>query len=124
MKLTMKKTEDLIWDRITNNAKNKFDYVSFKNNFKETNKHVAENILFKIIFGFASHKTKKTISLELFNEILLLGYNWKLEDIQIFVDDKDHLFELEIYATQLVNAMLQEGKDPRSVLTSINQILT
>lgn len=114
---------ELIWNIITDSAKRKFDYDSFEKQFIEIDESLADNILFKVIIGFASNKTSERISLELFNEMMLIGFMWKLEDIQSFVNDKDKILKLEIYSSQLASSLLQDGNDPSIVLNSINQIL-
>lgn len=114
---------DFIWNAIVNSAKRKFDYNSFAEDFNEINENLAENVLFKIILGFASEQTSEIISLELFNEIMMMGLFVKKEDIRIFVAGKDKILNLEIYATQLAGSLLQDGKDPVAVLDSVNQLL-
>jgi hypothetical protein len=119
----MKNTEELIWDRITNSAKTRFDYTTFAKEFNEIDENIAENILFKTIVGFASKKTKSELSFELFNEILLIGYKCDIKEIRVFIDDKEELLKLEIYVSQLAGSMLQNGQDPLSVLQFANQLL-
>lgn len=86
-------------------------------------KELANNILFKIIIGFASKKSSEIISIELFNEMMMIGFVWKLEDIQAFIKDKDTLFKTEIFSSQLANSLLEDGNDPIMVLNSIHQLL-
>jgi hypothetical protein len=114
---------ELIWGTITDSAKKKFDYNSFEEQFAEIDENLADNILFKIIIGFASNKTSEKISLELFNELMMIGFLWKLEEVQKFVNDKDKTLKLEIYSSQLASSLLQDGNDPLAVLNSVRQLL-
>ncbi len=114
---------DIVWNTITDSAKNKFDYNLFKEQFDDEDENLADNILFKTIIGFASKKTNEVISLELFNEMMMIGFIWELEDIQEFIKDKESLLKLEIYSSQIANSLLEDGKDPLMVLNAINQLL-
>ena len=119
----MDQTIDLIWNAITNSAKRKFDYSDFEKQFIEINENMADNILFQVIIGFASKKSSEVISSGLFNQMLMTGFIWKLEDIKDFVAGKDKLFSIEIYASQLANSLLDDGNEPAAVLNSITQLL-
>lgn len=119
----MKNKEDIVWNAITDSAKSKFDYSSFEEQFKEIDEDLADNILFTIIIGLASKKTKELISHELFNQIMMMGLHWKLEDIKSFIADKDKLFSSEIFSSTIAYSLLEEGNDPYVVLNSINQLL-
>jgi len=119
----MTTSSDIVWNAITDSAKNKFDYKSFEEQFIDVDQNLADNILFKIIIGFASKKTDEVISLELFNEMMIIGFIWKLEDIQDFIKGKDKLLKSEIYSSQLAGSLLEDGNDPSMVLNSITQLL-
>jgi len=115
--------EDLIWNRITDSAKKKFDYKTFESEFNKIDDNIAENIIFQIIVGFASDKTEEIIALELYNQMLMTGFVWQLDEIQKFIEDKKSLLKIEIYSAQLASSMLQDDNDPLSVLNGINQLL-
>jgi hypothetical protein len=115
--------EKLIWDAITNKAKTRFDYSAFSKSFPISDESVSDDLLFKIIVLLAMKEPKKIIALKLFNEILLLGLVWEATDIEEFLQDKDKVFKIEIYAAQLASDLLQDGNDPLSVLNSVNQFL-
>ena len=114
---------DLVWNAITDSAKRRFDYKSFAEDFNEINDNIADNLLFKIIVGFVEKKESKIISLELFNDMMMTGFIWKLEDIQSFVEGKDKVFGMEILASRIAVDLLQNGNDAASVLIAINQFL-
>ena len=119
----MTDTRDLIWNAITDSAKTRFDYGSFEKEFNEIDANIAENILLKVIEGFANRQTDEIISLELFNQMMMIGSIWKKEDIMAFVEGKDKLLKLEIYTIQLAYSLLQDGGDPLVVLNSVKQLL-
>ena len=132
--------EDLIWDLITENAKTKFDYAKFENNFREvydnveivedkknsdgkSTGNIAENILFLIIASLASEQDKRIISSKIFNEIILTGFVWEIENIENFIEDKQELFRSEIYCFNLAMAMLDNGEDIDMILVTMNTFL-
>lgn len=119
----MTSSSDIVWDTITNSAKTKFDYTSFEEQFDDEEENLADNILFKTIIGFVNKKTNEVIALELYNDMMMIGFIWELEDIQEFIKDKEILLKSEIYACQIANSLLEDGKDPLMVLNAINQLL-
>jgi hypothetical protein len=115
----MKSIEDKIWDTITNSAKGKFDYDSFRENFLID----PDMVIFMIILGFASGKSKEMIKMELFNQMLMTGFKWKVEDIADFINDKEELFKLEINLSKTSKNMLDAGNEPLIVYNLISQLL-
>ena len=109
----MKNTEELIWNRITNSAKTRFDYTSFADKFNEIDENIAENILFKIIVGFAVKKTKTELSHELFNDVLLIGYKWDLKEIHDFINDIEELLKLEFYVSWPLKLSSELGQNQK-----------
>ena len=119
----MKASQDIVWDAITNSAKSKFDYSSFENQFKEVGENIADNILFKIIIGYASKKTSEILSEELIGDMMMLGYLWEINELKDFLRNKENLFKTEIFACQMAANLLEDGSDPIVVLNTINQFL-
>ncbi len=115
-------TEEIIWDAITDSAKNKFDYQNFSETFDNIHSNIAENIIFQIIIGLANNKNE--LKYELHNQILQLGIKWDITEISLFLEDKNVVFKNEIYATQLAMDLLQNGTEPIAVLNSIQFLLT
>jgi len=111
--------ESLIWDSIISSAQTKIDYAAFESFFSE----MAEDILLKIIIGFASGKSNSIISAEIFSNILLMGYHVNYDELKIIMEDKDKELGLEIYLAQLASSMLENGSNPISVYNSIQQLL-
>lgn len=116
-------SSELVWDAITQSAKRRFDFAEFEESFSEINSRIPDNFLFQIIIGFASGKDKKQISAEVWNELLILGLVCPREQIDQFVEDKNELLKVEIYAANLASTMLSNGDDPSIVLMSISQLL-
>ena len=115
----MKNIEDKIWDSITNSAKSKFDFASFKKNMPQ----FADNALFKIIVDFAMNKPINAIAGELHNQVLMTGFVWKMDDINDFLEGKKEILKHEIYIAQLAADMLQNGNSPQGVFTTITGLL-
>jgi hypothetical protein len=117
------KPEDLIWDAITDSAKRRFDYNGFAVAFDEVHENIAENVVFRVIAGFASGQPQQAMSSALFDQMVMTGMVWSKEDIDRFIEDKEQLFKVEILAMQLARTMLDNGVDPQAVLLSIGQLL-
>lgn len=119
----MNNSTDLVWDAITNSAKGKFDYHSFEESFNEVDENFAESILLKIIIGFANEKTEEVISLEILNELLMIGFAVELEEIENLVKGKRNILKAEVFTTQMAHSLLEQGNDPVMVLKSIGLLL-
>lgn len=117
------KEEDIVWDAITNNAKRKFDFAGFANTFNEIDESIAENILFRIIASFAGDKTEEFIAHDLFNQMILTGFVWDIEDIKTFLAGKKELFKGEIFAAQIAFNLIEDGNEPLNVLSKIQPLL-
>jgi hypothetical protein len=113
--------ENKIWDTITDSAKKRFDYSSFEEGTPSA--EMADIIVFKIIIGFASKKSKDEIALGLLNDILIVGYKAELGQLNQFIENKEVLFQREILASQIAREMLDNGSDPIIVHSSILQLL-
>ena len=111
--------EEKIWNLIIDSAKKKFDFLSFEKDFPFD----TDGVIFKIITGFAAEQKKEILVLELHNQMLPIGFNWDRKDIAKFIEGKESLFKIEIYACQLAIDMLNNGNDTISVFNSISQLL-
>ncbi len=111
--------ENEIWNAITDSAKKKFDYSSFK----ETFPFDPDMVIFTIIISLGTNKSEEIITLDLFNQMLMTGFIWDKGEISNFIKDKKTLFKHEIYAAQLANDMLSKGNKPVVVLAAVSQIL-
>ena len=117
--------EEIIWNKIINSAKSKFDYFSFYEQFTGIdNTELPDNILLMILVSFASGELKEKISRKISNELMKTGLLWKEEDIIKFLSDKDEVLELEIFATRIAGELLEDGEDSKEVLKSITQLLS
>jgi hypothetical protein len=115
----MKNFEDLIWDSITNSAKKKNDFASFKKDYPLD----ADMILFKIIVDFAIKKDLEIIANEIHAQLLMTGFMWKMEEIIDFLNGNKEFLKLEISVAKLASDMLQTGSDPVSVYKSMQLLL-
>lgn len=114
---------DIVWDAITNNAKRKFDFAEFASDFNDIDENIAENILFQIIASFAGDKSEEFIAHELFNQMVLTGFMWDIEDIKTFLADKRELLKVEIFAAQIAFNLIEDGTEPFIVLSKIQPLL-
>ncbi|MBI1226589.1 MAG: hypothetical protein GC192_15255 [Bacteroidetes bacterium] len=115
--------EDIVWNAITNNAKRKFDFEAFANTFNEIDESIAENILFRVIASFAGDKTEEFIVQDLFNQMILTGFMWDIEDIKTFLVGKKELLKGEIFAAQIAFNLIEDGNEPLTVLSQIHPLL-
>ncbi|NGF57285.1 hypothetical protein G5B00_12270 [Parapedobacter sp. SGR-10] len=116
-------TEFLIWDKIVNSAKQRFDYELYANKFKDLGSDVFDTLLLHIIVGFASGECHETISTSLHNELQHIGLDIRDEIIDTIVEDKHIMFSTEIYAAYLTFSMLEDGHSEFEVLGCITDLL-
>lgn len=120
----MKDTEDIIWDTITNSAKQRFDYKSFEEGIpKMGDRNVAENILFMIIAGLASGETKEGLAARLNTHMNMLGYIFEEHYLEKLLERKEEELKTEIIVTQFALAMLEQGTHPVAILNGVHQML-
>lgn len=117
------KDELLIWDTIVEHAKTKIDYPYYSKMFEGQDEHVLEKFLFHILAAFASGESHSTISTNLHNELINVGFNFTEKQIDEFIEDKHVVFSPEIYATYLTFHMLEEGVDVEEVSQSVDAVL-
>lgn len=118
------KTEFLIWDKIVNSAKQRFDYDLYANKFKNLGSpDVFDTLVLHIIVGFASGECHETISTNLHNELQYVGMPVRDEIIDTIVQDKHVLFSREIYAAYLTFSMLEDGESEFEILGCITDLL-
>jgi len=119
----MDNIESLIWDTITQSAKTKFDYLNFEKKLSSANENTIDGLLFLIINGFAKGESKSEIITHVLQRAMLKKLNWEEFDIIRFVDDKEQLFKVEIYAAHVVHGMLKENNEPATILSTVNKML-
>lgn len=119
----MDNIESLIWDTITRSAKTKFDYNNFEEKLSGANENTIDGLLFIIIDGFAKGEAKTDIITRVLQRVMLKKLNWKEFDIIRFIEDKEQLFKVEIYAANVVQGMLKEHKEPAAILSTVNKML-
>lgn len=120
----MKNTEEVIWDTITNSAKKRFDYKSFEAVFREMGgNNLAENILFKVVVGFALGASREELASELRTDMLLLGCGFEEGWLERLLESKEEELRTEIHVTQFTREMLDQGSDPTTILVAVSKML-
>jgi hypothetical protein len=120
----MSAPEDIVWNTITDSAKTRFDFSSFKasiSNFDEGT--MAENILFMTIIGHAQNQSIDEIVSRIHSELLLLGLRAENDEISRFVADRLEDLQLEIKAAFQAIAFFDMGLKPPGILVQIRSIL-
>jgi len=115
--------ENLIWNTITESAKKRFDYDKFEKPFIDTDRTIAENILFNIIVEYANETNSEIITAKIFNDLLISGFNTDRNEFEIFIDSLKTILKVEIFTVRIANDMMQKGIDEVEVLKNINQLL-
>lgn len=115
------KTEYLIWDKIINSAKKRFDHELYAHKFD--NQEIFDKLILHIIVGFASGESHETISTNLHNELQHIGLDIREEVIDTIVEDKHVVFSAEIYATYLTFSMLEDGDNEIEILGYVTDLL-
>jgi hypothetical protein len=120
----MNDTERTISDAILKSAKKKFDYKSLEAVFQETSDdNKAQNVLFKIIDGFASGETKESLATQLTTDMALVGYGFEEHYLEELLAHKEQELRTEILATQFARSMLEQGTHPVTVLNAVHKML-
>lgn len=117
------KTEFLIWDKIVNSAKNRFDYELYANKLKNVDPDIFDKLVLHIIVGFASGECHEVISTNLHNELHHIGVETRDQIIDTIVEDKHVVFSNEIYAAYLTFSMLEDGHSEIEVLGYVTDLL-
>jgi hypothetical protein len=121
----MNVTEETIWNEITDRAKVKCDYATFESQFSKLGEErMAETLLFMIIVGFASGKTKEAIASECRGELLLLGLGLDERSFEEFLKLKDQELATEIESVRFAQSMLDQGMPAGAVREAVLQMFT
>lgn len=116
----MKSMEEKLWDEITNSAKKKFDYKTFKKGIPEND---ADDFLFKTILLIAQNRPVLLIASELQMNLVLSGFHMELDAIIAFINEKKSILGVEIFASQIAIDLLADGTSPEHVYANICQLL-
>lgn len=117
------KTEFLIWDKIVNSAKRRFDYELYSNRFKSLDPDIFDKLVLHIIVGFASGECHESISTNLHNELQYIGFETRDQIIDTIIEDKHIVFSNEIYAAYLTFSMLEDGESEVEILGYVTDLL-
>lgn len=117
------KTEFLIWDKIVNSAKQRFDYDLYANRFKGLDPDIFDKIILHIIVGFASGECHEEIATNLHNELHHIGFDIRDAIVDTIIEDKHIVFSNEIYAAYLTFSMLEDGDNEIEILGYVTELL-
>jgi hypothetical protein len=119
----MKPPEDIVWDTITESAKKRFDYHSFRRKFADMHHdNVADNVLFMTIAGHAAGDSTDQIAADINQQFLLIGCSLEGDFKQFVVDRRSDLFR-EIEAAKQALAFFDMGAQTPGILVQMRSIL-
>ena len=114
----------IIWEAITESAKNKFDYNSFADRFEDHyDDDAADYVLFNMISSFANNFKIEAIQLNIFNQMTEYGVKCKEKEIKKFIEGKEELFKIEIQAVKFTYELLSESTDVNAILQKVKEFL-
>jgi len=120
-----KPRKDIVWNAITDSAKNRFDYAKFQRAFADSGSYaLAENILFMTIAGHASRKSTSDIAANINQQFLLIGYSFPEIELNQFISERKTDLFREIEATEIAIAFFQMGLKPSDILVQVRCLLS
>jgi hypothetical protein len=119
----MSPSEDIVWNMITESAKKRFNYDSFRSTFSDLhNDKIAENVLFMTIAGHAAGDSAEQIAADINQHFLLLGLSLEGDFKQFVADRRSDLFR-EIKAAEQALAFYEMGLKTPGILVQVRSIL-
>ncbi|MCI0921143.1 hypothetical protein [Sphingobacterium rhinopitheci] len=115
------KTEFLIWDKIVNSAKQKFDYNQYLSFFEDPK--IYDQLLLHIIIAFASGESHEAIATNLHNELHHIGFTMREDEVAELIEDKHIVFSSEIYAAYLTFSMMEHEHSEFEILGYVTDLL-
>lgn len=115
------KTEFLIWDKIVNSAKQKFDYSQYLSFFEDSK--IYDQLILHIILAFASGESHEVIATNLHNELHHIGFTMREDEVQDLIEDKHVVFSHEIYAAYLAFSMMEQDNSEHEILGYVTELL-
>jgi hypothetical protein len=120
----MKQSEDIVWNTITESAKNRFDYENFREVFAEMgNDTVPENVLFMTIVGHAAGHSADEITAEIKQSFTLIAYSLDEDYLRKFIEDRRSDLFREIEAAKQALAFYEMGLQTPGILVQVRSIL-
>jgi hypothetical protein len=120
----MKEPEELIWDAVTESAKRKFDFPTFKAGLGNmADDTIADNIIIMVVAGHASKRPDKEITELINTELLLLAVRFPAEALEQFVKDTKTVLKDEIRAADIALTLLHQGAQVPGVLAQVKSML-
>lgn len=115
------KTEFLIWDKIVNSAKQRFDYSQYLSFFDDPK--IYDQLILHIIIAFASGESHEVIATNLHNELHHIGFTMREDEVQDLIEDKHVVFSHEIYAAYLTFSMMEHDNNEHEILGYVTELL-
>lgn len=115
------KTEFLIWDKIVNSAKSRYDYDQYLSFFESPT--IYDQLLLHIIIAFASGESHETITTNIHNELHHIGFTMRIDEVADLIEDKHVVFSTEIYATYLAFSLMEQGNNEYEILGYVTDLL-
>lgn len=115
------KTEFLIWDKIVNKAKQKYDYSQYLSFFDDPK--IYDQLILHIIIAFASGESHEAIVTNLHNELHHIGFTMREDEVAELIEDKHIVFSHEIYAAYLTFSMMEHGSSDDEIMGYVTDLL-
>lgn len=115
------RTEFLIWDKIVNSAKQKYDYAQYLSFFDDPK--VYDQLILHIIIAFASGESHEAIATNLHNELHHIGFTMREDEVADLIADKHIVFSSEIYAAYLTFSLMEHGSSEFEILGYVTDLI-
>lgn len=121
----MRQAQDIVWNTITDSAKERFDYIGFRKSLSERgdDDRTAEYILFQIVVGCAEGLSEAEVLSKVRSDLLLFGCPVPDEQLGAFLADKRKILKAEIRAAEAALRGFDQGEDAGAVLVQVRRLL-
>lgn len=115
---TQNSEEERIYDKITQSAKKRFDYLTFEKglNWPHSDIDFADKILWMILVHLTNGEKPALIAARILGEMLTSGFDIDRKSIEEFIKDNENNWKLEIATLKMATDML------KSNLVSVEQV--
>ena len=122
--IDMQDPTEIVWNTITESAKNRFDYTAFERSLWDTESaHFSETVLFLTIVGHAADRSTDEIAADINGQLSLRALKFPEADLRRFIEEKKAELKREIFATTVAINLFACGLKPPSVLVQVRKIL-
>ena len=120
----MRQAEDLVWNAITQSARERFDYDEFKNKLSASgDERIADYILFQIIAGYAEELPRDEFLSKIRGDLQLFGYSVPEDELTQLLAGKQDLLLAEIGAAKEVLSGFANGVHADELLVDVRRSL-